>query len=169
MPSFSLNSRNSLISFFLSSLSQFSLNRELFSYHDFLGFLLFLWLWCSALIHGGMIRYSVYFNSLVSIKTCFVKELCGQFWRRFCEVLKRMYVSPFWSARAPSHLGNRVSRHPQGSERTLHAILGPPVSGTQLLFNSNSAGPEIALGKQKTRPDQGHKSLSAGTSTGSPG
>ena len=36
-------------------------------------------------------------------------------------------------------------------------ILGPLVSGTQLLFQSNRAGPETALGKQKTQPDQGHQ------------
>jgi hypothetical protein len=47
-------------------------------------------------------------------------------------------------------------------------ILGPLMSGTKLLFQSNRAGPETALGKQKTRPDQGHKSLPLGTSTGSP-
>ena len=47
-------------------------------------------------------------------------------------------------------------------------ILGPPVSGTQLLFHSNHMGPETALGKQKTWPDQGHKSLPVGVSTWSP-
>ena len=65
------------------------------------------------------------------------------------------------------HLGLRVGRHPQGPKRSLNAILGPPVRGTQLLFQSNRAGP--ALGKQKTWPDQGHKSLLVGTSTRSPG
>ena len=33
------------------------------------------------------------------------------------------------------------------------------MSGTQLLFHSNRTGPETALGKQKTQPDQGYKSL----------
>ena len=51
---------------------------------------------------------------------------------------------------------------------TLHAILEPPVSGTQLLFYSNRVGPETAFGKQKTRPDQGHKSLLVSASTWSP-
>ena len=32
------------------------------------------------------------------------------------------------------------------------------MSGTQLLFRSNRLGPEKALEKQETRPDQGHKS-----------
>ena len=46
-------------------------------------------------------------------------------------------------------------------------IVGPPVSGT-LLLQSNSSGPETALGKQKSGPDQGHKSLRVGSSTWSP-
>ena len=33
-----------------------------------------------------------------------------------------------------------------------HTILGPLVSGTKLLFQSNRSGPETALGKQETRP-----------------
>ena len=40
--SFSLNSRKFLISFFISSLTQWSLSRELFSFHEFVGFLLLL-------------------------------------------------------------------------------------------------------------------------------
>ena len=75
---------------------------------------------------------------------------------------------PFLWAPALGHLGHGVCRHPQGSQKTLHGILRPLVSGTQLLFQSNHSGPEIALGKQKTRPDQGHKSLLVGSSTGSP-
>jgi hypothetical protein len=47
-------------------------------------------------------------------------------------------------------------------------FLGPLVSRTQLLLQSNRAGPETALGKQKTRPDWGHKSLPVGASTWSP-
>ena len=46
------------------------------------------------------------------------------------------------SAPAPGHLGLRVSGYPQGPQSTLHGILGPLVSGTQLLFQSNRAGPE---------------------------
>jgi hypothetical protein len=71
--------------------------------------------------------------------------------REILVVNKQDYTSPFQSAPAPGHLGRRVSRHPQGPERTLHSILRPRVSGTQLLFHSNHAGPETALGKQKTR------------------
>jgi hypothetical protein len=40
--SFSLNSRKSLISFFLYSLTKLSLSREMFCFHGFVGFLLFL-------------------------------------------------------------------------------------------------------------------------------
>jgi hypothetical protein len=66
-----------------------------------------------------------------------------------------------YPTRSPWH---GVGGHPQGPKRTLHVILGPPVSGTQLLFHSNHVGP--ALGKQKTRPDQGHKPLPVDPSTG---
>jgi hypothetical protein len=40
--SFFLNSRKSLISFFISFLTQKSLNRQLISFHDFVGLLVFL-------------------------------------------------------------------------------------------------------------------------------
>jgi hypothetical protein len=40
--SFSLNSKKSLISFFISSLSKQSLSRVLFSFHVNVGFLLFM-------------------------------------------------------------------------------------------------------------------------------
>ena len=66
-------------------------------------------------------------------------------------------------------LGAELADTPKILYRTLHEILGPLVNRTQLLFQSNRAGPETALGKQKTRPDQGHNSLPVGTSTGSPG
>jgi hypothetical protein len=39
---FSLNFKNSLISFLISSLTKLSLSRELFSFHMYEGFLLFL-------------------------------------------------------------------------------------------------------------------------------
>jgi hypothetical protein len=43
------------------------------------------------------------------------------------------------------------------------------VSRTQLQFQSNRTRPEIPLRKQKSRPDQGYKSLLVSASTGSPG
>jgi hypothetical protein len=66
-------------------------------------------------------------------------------------------------------LGAELADTPKVPQRTLHEILGPPVSGTQLLFQSNLVGHETALEKQETRPDQGHKSLLVSASTGSPG
>jgi hypothetical protein len=59
VPLFSLNSKKSLISFFISSLTKLSLNRELLSFHVYVGFLLFLLilknslsLWWSDRTHG---------------------------------------------------------------------------------------------------------------------
>jgi hypothetical protein len=42
VPSFSLNSKKPFISFFISSLTKLSLSRALFSFHVYVGFLLFL-------------------------------------------------------------------------------------------------------------------------------
>jgi hypothetical protein len=57
--SFSLNSKNSLVSFFIFSLSKVSLCRVLFSFHADVGFLLFMLLlkislsqWLSDRMHG---------------------------------------------------------------------------------------------------------------------
>jgi hypothetical protein len=58
--------------------------------------------------------------------------------------------------------------HDEASKKYEVVILGPPVSGTQLLFQSNHAGPETALEKQETPTDQGHKSLPVVASTGTP-
>ena len=82
--------------------------------------------------------------------------------------LIRKELLPFWSVPAPGHLERGVSGQPQGLQSTLHGISGPLVSGTQLLFQSNRTGPETALGKQETWPDQGHKSLLVSASTRSP-
>ena len=56
---FSLNSRKSFISFFISSLTNLSLNKDLFSFHVYVGFLKFLLLlktslrlWWSDRMHG---------------------------------------------------------------------------------------------------------------------
>jgi hypothetical protein len=73
-------------------------------------------------------------------------------------------ISPFWSAPAPSHLGADLADSPRSLEDS-SLILGPLVNRTQLLFQSNHVGPETALRKQKTRPDQGYKSLLVGAST----
>ena len=50
---------------------------------------------------------------------------------------KRTAGTPFQSAPVPGHLGHGVGGHPQGPKKTLHTILGPLLSGTQLLFQSN--------------------------------
>ena len=42
VPLFSLNSKKSLISFFISPLTKLSLSRVLFSFHVYVGFLLFM-------------------------------------------------------------------------------------------------------------------------------
>jgi hypothetical protein len=55
VPSFSLNSIKPLIYFFISSLTQWSLNIELFSYHEFVGFLLFLFLLMPRINNGVLI------------------------------------------------------------------------------------------------------------------
>ena len=47
VPSFSLNSIKSLISFFISTLIKLSLSREIFSFHQYVAFLLFLLLMSS--------------------------------------------------------------------------------------------------------------------------
>jgi hypothetical protein len=58
VPSFSLNSKKSLISFFISSLTMLSLSRVSFSFHVYVSFPLFLLLlksslspWCSDRMH----------------------------------------------------------------------------------------------------------------------
>jgi hypothetical protein len=53
---------------------------------------------------------------------------------------------------APEYLGRGVCRHPQGTNRTLQWILRPLVSGTQLLLQSNHAGPETALIREAENP-----------------
>jgi hypothetical protein len=46
VPSLSLNFRKSLIYLFISSLSQWSLSRELFSFHKYVGFFFFFCFCC---------------------------------------------------------------------------------------------------------------------------
>jgi hypothetical protein len=71
VPSFLLNSKKSLISFFISSLTKLSLTRALFSFHVYVGFLLFLLLLdtslnqlCSDWRHGII---SIFFYLLRSV------------------------------------------------------------------------------------------------------
>ena len=66
--------------------------------------------------------------------------------------LIRKELLPFWSVPAPGHLERGVGGQPQGLQSTLHGILGPLVSGTQLLFQSNHVGPETALIREAENP-----------------
>jgi hypothetical protein len=58
-------------------------------------------------------------------------------------------IQAFWSAPAP--WAWRQQKPPR-SHRTLHEILGPLVSGTQLLLQSNSEGTETALIREVENP-----------------
>ena len=64
----------------------------------------------------------------------------------------KMKTEPFRSTPSPGYLGHRVCEHPQGPHRTLHRILRPLVSETQLLLQSNLAGPETALIRKAENP-----------------
>ena len=61
-------------------------------------------------------------------------------------------AQPFRSMPAPGYLGRRVWGHTQGNDRTLHRVLRPLVSGTQLLLQSNCTGPETALIREAENP-----------------
>jgi hypothetical protein len=60
-----------------------------------------------------------------------------------CTLNQIIPTSPFQSGPAPGHLGRGVGGHPQGPKRTLHVILGPPVSGTHLSVPFQSCGTSI--------------------------
>ena len=81
--SFSLNSKMSLISFFISPLTKLSLSRAFFSFHGNVDFLLVMLLlkislspWWSDRIHVKI------FNISVSLEACFVSTY-GQFWKKY--------------------------------------------------------------------------------------
>ena len=92
--SFSLNSKKSLISFFIPSLTKVSLRRVLFSFHVNVGFPLFMLLlkislrpWCSDRIHGT-----------ISIFLYLLRPVSDQLYghgRKSCEVLRRRYILLF--------------------------------------------------------------------------
>ena len=88
----SLSFRKSLISFFISFLTQRSLSREMFNFHKCIDFLVFLLLlkssfnpWWSDKIQG-----------LISVLLYLLRLLCdwvyGQFWRSIHEVLRSRYI-----------------------------------------------------------------------------
>jgi hypothetical protein len=57
----------------------------------------------------------------------------------------KIKAEPFLLAPAPTHLRRRVCGLPQGPHSTLDRILGPLVSGTQLLLQSSCMVPKTAL------------------------
>jgi hypothetical protein len=68
----------------------------------------------------------------------------------------------------PGHLGHRVGRCPQGPLEDSRHNIGTTSEWNTVSVPIQSPGPETALGRQKTRPDQGHRSLLICTSAGSP-
>ena len=95
VPSFSLNSKKILISFFISSLTQECFSSWLFSFHEFVGF----WGWNCCLIltllHGDPIRHwwLLQFFCICGSLLCY--PVCGQFSRRFHELQRRRYILSF--------------------------------------------------------------------------
>jgi hypothetical protein len=94
--SFSLNSKKSLIYFFISSLTKLSLSRVLFSFHVNVGFLLFILLlkirltpWWSARMRGIT---SVF---LYLLRLVLWPIIYGQFWKKYHEVLRSGYILLF--------------------------------------------------------------------------
>ena len=49
-------------------------------------------LWYPALIHGGRIGYREFFQFSCSCWDLLCDQVCDQFWRLFCEVLRRRYI-----------------------------------------------------------------------------
>jgi hypothetical protein len=90
--SFSLNSKKSLISFFIYSLTKLSLSRALFNFHVYVGFLLFLLLLKTSLIQSDLIGGMGLFKPPCICIGLFCDQLYGQFWKRYHEVLRRRYI-----------------------------------------------------------------------------
>jgi hypothetical protein len=77
VPSCSLNSRKSLASFFISSSIKLSLSRELFRFHEYVGFLLFQLLLRFLL----SLRWSDRIHGIISIFLYLLKlVLCLNMW-----------------------------------------------------------------------------------------
>ena len=88
LPSFSLNFRKSLISFFIYSLTNSSLSRKLFCFHEYMGFLLFLLLLKSS--HNPW--WSAGMQAVISIFLYLLMLVLCPFWRSFCEVLRVRHI-----------------------------------------------------------------------------
>ena len=78
VPSFSLTTTKSLMPFFISSMTQRSLSRELFNFYECIGFAVFL-LSKSSFNPGGQIRYKMYLNFLVCVEAWFVTNCMVSF------------------------------------------------------------------------------------------
>jgi hypothetical protein len=89
LPSFSLNLKKSLISLFLHWPSY---HWQLFSFHGYVGFLLFCCYWSLALVCGNLIGCIGLFQFSSICWDLFCDQLHGQFWRRFHEVLRRYFL-----------------------------------------------------------------------------
>lgn len=99
VPSFSLNSIKPLIYFFISSLTQWSLNIELFSYHEFVGFLLFLFLLMPRINNGVLIICNGLFWFSCICWGLLCDQVYSQFEGRFCEVLMMLLIHELpWSS-----------------------------------------------------------------------
>jgi hypothetical protein len=76
----------------------------------------------------------------------------GEKTTEYYSAVKNGVMGPFQSIPAPGYLGQGVCGHPQGTHRTLHGILRPLVSGTQVLLQSNHEGHETALIREAENP-----------------
>ena len=94
---FSLNSRKSLISFFISSLTKLSLSRELFSFHEYVGFLMFLLLLKSSFNPWWSDKIQLFFQFYCMYRELQCVWICGQFISKFHEVLSRRYIFLYFS------------------------------------------------------------------------
>ena len=79
VPSLSLNFKMSLISFFISSLTKLSLHWELFSFHLYMSFLLFMLLLMTRLSPWCFDSPWDYFRLLLLVEVCFVSEYMVSF------------------------------------------------------------------------------------------
>ena len=82
---FSCNFRKSLISFVMSALTHFLFSKQLFSFHEFVSLLL-LMIFCFNSWWSG---YRVLFSFSYICLDLICVWVCGQFWRKFHEVLRR--------------------------------------------------------------------------------
>ena len=94
--SFSLNSKKSLISFFIPSLTKVSLKSVVqFPRECWLSIIYVVIEEQTDLVHGDLIGCMGQFQYFCICWGLFCDLLCGQFWRRYHEVLRRRYILLF--------------------------------------------------------------------------